>query len=218
MALTGAMSGSGICWAICKSAPHPRQITMPTPQHSVFYKLDALPAAQPTASTHWRHKRKMTDWQWHQLDHMQIICTSLKTDNHTSTTSPFYSVRAALKACTHMTYNKTFYLVVIKEWKHSILQYEPAFREPCRQQYILFCIVNKPLSNVTRYLIPTWYVPSRLLYSTFANLLTVPWMRLAFSFCVCNSLDNITRDSQTVSTFKRHLKTHLFQSAFNIIL
>jgi len=24
-------------------------------------------------------------WQWHQLDHMQIICTSLQTDNHTST-------------------------------------------------------------------------------------------------------------------------------------
>jgi len=24
------VSGSGICWAICKSAPHPRQITTPT--------------------------------------------------------------------------------------------------------------------------------------------------------------------------------------------
>jgi len=24
-------------------------------------------------------------WQWHQLDHMQIICTSLQTGNHTST-------------------------------------------------------------------------------------------------------------------------------------
>ena len=24
-------------------------------------------------------------WQWHQLDHMQIICTSLQTDNHAST-------------------------------------------------------------------------------------------------------------------------------------
>ena len=23
-------------------------------------------------------------WQWHQLDHMQTICTSLQTDNHTS--------------------------------------------------------------------------------------------------------------------------------------
>ena len=26
-------------------------------------------------------------WQWHQLDHMQIICASLQTDNHASTTS-----------------------------------------------------------------------------------------------------------------------------------
>jgi len=23
--------------------------------------------------------------QWHQLDHMQIICTSLQTDNHANT-------------------------------------------------------------------------------------------------------------------------------------
>jgi len=26
-------------------------------------------------------------WQWHQLDHLQIICTSLQTDNHASTSS-----------------------------------------------------------------------------------------------------------------------------------
>ena len=25
--------------------------------------------------------------QWHQLDHMQTVCTSLQTDNHTSTSS-----------------------------------------------------------------------------------------------------------------------------------
>jgi len=31
-------------------------------------------------------------WQWHQLDHMQTICTSLQTDNHASTSS--------LKFCT----------------------------------------------------------------------------------------------------------------------
>ena len=50
------MSGSGIsrgCWAICKSAPRSRQITTPVPHHSVFYRPDALPAAQPTASKHW---------------------------------------------------------------------------------------------------------------------------------------------------------------------
>jgi len=26
-------------------------------------------------------------WQWHQLDLMQTVCTSLQTDNHTNTSS-----------------------------------------------------------------------------------------------------------------------------------
>ena len=45
-------SGSGISWAICKSAPRSRQITTPAPHHSGFYRPDALPAAQPTVSKH----------------------------------------------------------------------------------------------------------------------------------------------------------------------
>ena len=49
------VSGSGISWAICKSASRSRQITMPAPHHSkFFYRPDALPAVQPTASKHWR--------------------------------------------------------------------------------------------------------------------------------------------------------------------
>ena len=40
-----AVSGSGISWAVCKSAPLSRQITTPAPHHSVFYRPDALPAA-----------------------------------------------------------------------------------------------------------------------------------------------------------------------------
>jgi len=47
--------GSGISWSIWKSAPCSRQITTPAPHHSVFYRPDALPATQPTASQHWRH-------------------------------------------------------------------------------------------------------------------------------------------------------------------
>jgi len=31
--------------------------------------------------------------QWHQLDHMQTICTSLQTDNHTNTPSLNFSGR-----------------------------------------------------------------------------------------------------------------------------
>ena len=46
------VSGSGISWAVCKSAPRPRQITMPAPHLSVFYRPDALPAVQPTVSKH----------------------------------------------------------------------------------------------------------------------------------------------------------------------
>ena len=54
------VSGNGINWAICKSAPRSRQITMPAPHHSLFYRPDALPAAQPTASKHWRDRI----WEW----------------------------------------------------------------------------------------------------------------------------------------------------------
>ena len=49
------VSGSGISWAICKSAHRSRQITMPAPHYPVFYRPDALPASQPTVSKHWRN-------------------------------------------------------------------------------------------------------------------------------------------------------------------
>ena len=48
------MSGSGISWATHRSVPRSRQITMPAPHHSVFYRPNALPAAQPTVSKYWR--------------------------------------------------------------------------------------------------------------------------------------------------------------------
>jgi len=54
------VSGSGISWAIRKSASRSRQKTTPAPHHSVFYRPDALPVAQPTASKHWRQKINRT--------------------------------------------------------------------------------------------------------------------------------------------------------------
>jgi len=122
------VSGSGIRWAKCKSAPRSRQITMPAPHHSDFYRLDALPAAQPTASkqeinnkcspqprnssrfrtnnsqraVHSRRNcsgdigcRQTSQGEWcslnvpntHTRTHIlgMQVCTSLQTDNHTST-------------------------------------------------------------------------------------------------------------------------------------
>ena len=45
-------------------------------------------------------------WQWHQLDHMQAICTSLQTNNHTNT---FYRQGALPDAQP----------TVSKHWRHS---------------------------------------------------------------------------------------------------
>jgi len=43
------MGGNGISLTIYKSfAPHSREITMPAPHHSIFYRPDAFPGAQPT--------------------------------------------------------------------------------------------------------------------------------------------------------------------------
>ena len=45
----GTVSGSGISWAICKSAPRSRQITMPVPHHSSFLQA-RCPSCRPTNS------------------------------------------------------------------------------------------------------------------------------------------------------------------------
>jgi len=51
------VSGSVISWAICKSAPHPRQITMPAFHHSVFTgRMPFLPPNQQRQSTEGKHK------------------------------------------------------------------------------------------------------------------------------------------------------------------
>ena len=45
-------SGSGISWAVCKSAPRSRQRTMPAPYHSVFTgRMPFLPPNQQRQST-----------------------------------------------------------------------------------------------------------------------------------------------------------------------
>ena len=66
------MSASGISWAICKSAARSRQITTPAPDHLVFYRPDALPAAQPTASKHLGAYKTLTK----SLIHNQRLLTS----------------------------------------------------------------------------------------------------------------------------------------------
>jgi len=51
---------------------------MPAPHHSVFYRLDALRATQPTASKHWRQKRRKnkTRKKTNQLEEVTSVQTS----------------------------------------------------------------------------------------------------------------------------------------------
>ena len=51
------VNGSGISWAICKSAPRPRETTTPVPQHSVFTgRVLFLPPNQQRQSTEGNHR------------------------------------------------------------------------------------------------------------------------------------------------------------------
>ena len=57
------VSGSGISWAICKSAPRSRQITMPAPHHSVFTGwMLFLPPNQQRQSIEGKVYLKLNSW------------------------------------------------------------------------------------------------------------------------------------------------------------
>ena len=51
------VSGSGISWAMCKSAPRSRQITTPAPHHSVSF-LPPIQQRQSTEGTMWQTDRQ----------------------------------------------------------------------------------------------------------------------------------------------------------------
>jgi len=60
------------------------------PFSGLFHRITLVRQCQKCkASLHLNEARDdgVLGWQWHQLDHMQTICTSLQTHNHTNTSS-----------------------------------------------------------------------------------------------------------------------------------
>ena len=58
------------------------QTTTPTPHHSCFfYRPDALPAAQPTASKHWRHYSTEGTMHWRHSSNKRNINVCDNDDN-----------------------------------------------------------------------------------------------------------------------------------------
>jgi len=63
-------------------------------------------------------------WQWHQLDHMQIICISRQTDNHASTSSLNFSWCPAISVKALKTNFATHFTKIIMKdsstpWTHQ---------------------------------------------------------------------------------------------------
>ena len=78
------VSGSGISWAICKSAPRSKQITTPSPHYSVFLQA-GCPSCCPTnsvkalkAKIDQKHCATITDWPLSQIVNCSCsVCFSM---------------------------------------------------------------------------------------------------------------------------------------------
>ena len=64
-------------------------------------------------------KQEMVGWQWHQLDHMQIIGTTFQTDNHASTPS-LNCLRA--RCSSWLPTNSCRMLIIILLWRNNDCQ------------------------------------------------------------------------------------------------
>ena len=104
------VSGSGISWAICKSAPRYRQITMPAPRHSVFTgQMPFLPPNQQRQSTEGIHLVSVKDKGLHSYSLLldvdddvgwyengrHIITSGVIICRHTSTNRPSVIILAS---------------------------------------------------------------------------------------------------------------------------
>ena len=73
----------------------------------------------------------MVGWQWHQLHHMQIICTLLQTDNHASTSChmPFLTpnhVRALKAGFMHSVTPEGIKTLITRMWANGQRDGRPA--------------------------------------------------------------------------------------------
>jgi len=107
-----AVSGSGISWAICKSASRSTQITMPASHHSSAaqeththtHPFNGPFSGTTRVSRYQKGKTNLdfteardSEWQWHPLGHVQV-CTLLQTDNHANT-QPLTFLQAGCPSC-----------------------------------------------------------------------------------------------------------------------
>ena len=140
------VSGSGISWAISKSAPNSRQITTPAPHHSVFYRLDALPAAQPTVSKHWRQAKlwrqiqytifmSLKNWLWTSFNKLNLAHQKKQKSNKNTKNKNQYAQK-----------KKTETFNLLHDWKSMVgRNCEKGFHKELWKKFSVSWCTNSPL-------------------------------------------------------------------------
>jgi len=106
---------------------------MPASHHSVFYRLDALPAAQPTASKHWRQ--------------LLQYCTTLWTLSRTTRMRRYQKKHSPL----------TSVVVINHSLSASFIFYDP-WHPPC-SIYVPDSLFPQYLSKFSLVYLLTWHPP-----------------------------------------------------------
>jgi len=135
------VSGSGISWAICKSAPRSRKITMPAPHHSVFYRPDALPANSVKALKAWTEiKQTKTQqtcsaasvycWLFHSHSRLWSVTKNTHTFNGDSLDNWCYPT-ASLSSSTAQLHCSFLFYPTVKANDMSAIQRS----KPCKSRF-----------------------------------------------------------------------------------
>ena len=130
------MSGNGICWAICKSAPHPQIDNHASISPLSFYRPDAFPATQPTASKHWRRSSIIPICFLHLLRSMASSLFKIHAwqSFHTISVQPFFGLPLCLAPSTSYSI-------------HFFAQSLSSFCSTCPYHCNLFCCSTKIISS-----------------------------------------------------------------------
>jgi len=96
-----------------------------TPLNSLFSKTTWVSRYQKSKTSLDLNEARdygVLGWQWHQLDHMQTICTSLQTDNHINTSSINFYRPDALLTPNEQCQSTQGKMTSCKNWKNTILK------------------------------------------------------------------------------------------------
>ena len=119
-----------------KSAPRSILITTPAPHHSVFYRPDALPVGQPTASKHWR--KSIPTVVHNKLTHLP---RTRMTKTHNTNEQPN---ETKFKEATLQIYGS---VLINKSWYPTLQQSEKTFKHSMK------CVIST--SNLSAITLPT---------------------------------------------------------------